>query len=52
VSNREKKLDALSCHYVMLIAVSRLVALIFWYHGFEELTPEVGGLNLPGYAVY
>jgi len=45
------KIDALSAHYVALIAFARLVDMIFWYHGFEELAPENGGFNLAGWTV-
>lgn len=45
------KVDALSAHYVFLIAVSRFVDMIFWYYGFEELAPENGGFNLAGWVV-
>lgn len=34
------KIDALSAHYVALIAFSRAIDMIFWYYGFEELAPE------------
>jgi len=45
------KIDALSAHYVALIALSRSIDLIFWYHGFEELAPDTGGFNLAGWTV-
>lgn len=45
------KFDALSAHYVALVACARVVDMIFWYHGFEELAPENGGFNLAGWAV-
>lgn len=46
------KIDALSAHYVALIALSRTVDMIFWYYGFEELAPEDGGFNLAGWSVF
>lgn len=45
------KVDALSAHYVALIAFSRSVDMIFWYYGFEELAPENGSFNLAGWTV-
>merc|ERR1719240_171176 len=45
------KVDALSAHYVFLVAVSRFTDMIFWYYGFEELAPENGGFNLAGWVV-
>jgi len=45
------KIDALSAHYVALVAFARLVDMIFWYHGFEELAPENGSFNLAGWTV-
>lgn len=45
------KVDALSAHYVALIALSRAVDMIFWYYGFEELAPEDGAFNLAGWTV-
>lgn len=46
------KVDALSAHYVALIALSRTVDMIFWYYGFEELAPEDGSFNLAGWTVF
>lgn len=45
------KVDALCAHYVALIAVSRALDVVFWYHGFEELAPENGSFNLAGWTV-
>lgn len=45
------KFDALSAHYVALVAVARVVDMVFWYHGFEELAPENGGFNVAGWVV-
>jgi len=45
------KVDALSAHYVALIALSRAVDMFFWTYGFEELAPENGSFNLAGWTV-
>merc|ERR1719265_46653 len=45
------RVDALSAHYVALVAFSRVVDMIFWYYGFEELAPENGAFNLAGWTV-
>lgn len=46
-----KTVDALSCHYVFLLVISRMTDAIFWYHGYPELAPEKGGINIAGYSV-
>lgn len=46
------KVDALSAHYVALIAVSRTTDMIFWWYGFEELAPEDGSFNFAGWSVF
>lgn len=45
------KVEAISAHYVALVAVARIVDMIFWYYGFEELAPENGAFNLAGWTV-
>merc|ERR1719409_2146527 len=43
--------EALTSHYAAAIATSRVVNLIFWYHGYEELAPEDDSANYAGYAI-
>jgi len=43
--------EALTGHYVALIALSRLMSCIFWYFGFVELAPVDGGANIAGWCV-
>lgn len=45
------RVEALSAHYIALIAVSRAVDMLFWYHGFGELAPDDGGFNLAGWTI-
>jgi len=45
------EVEALTSHYVGATALSRLVSLIFWYHGFVELAPLDGSFNLAGWAI-
>lgn len=45
------EVEALTSHFVVLSALSRVCSLIFWYRGFAELRPADGGFNFPGYAV-
>ncbi|CAD7958643.1 unnamed protein product [Amoebophrya sp. A120] len=51
IHKQEGKVDALSAHYVFLVAVSRAMDTVFWYFGFEELAPENGGFNISGCTV-
>ena len=44
-------MEAISAHYVALVAIARVVDMIFWYYGFEELAPENGAFNLAGWTV-
>merc|ERR1712118_209273 len=46
-----KEVEALTSHFVVGTALSRLVSLIFWYHGFAELAPLYGSFNLAGWAI-
>lgn len=46
-----KEVEALTSHFVGGTALSRLVSLIFWYHGFAELAPLDGSFNLAGWAI-
>lgn len=50
VKNRGE-VEALTSHYVGSTAVSRLMSLTFWYHGFSELAPLDGSFNLAGWAI-
>jgi len=45
------EVEALTSHYVGATALSRLVSLIFWYHGFVELAPLDGSFNVAGWAI-
>merc|ERR1719160_1866953 len=45
------EVEALNCHFVGATAISRIVSLGFWYHGFVELAPLDGGFNLAGWAI-
>lgn len=45
------EVEALTSHFVVLSALSRVFSLIFWYRGFAELRPPNGGFNFPGYGV-
>jgi len=45
------EVEALNCHYVGAVAVSRCVSLIFWFYGFVELAPLDGSFNLAGWAI-
>merc|ERR1719390_73138 len=45
------EVDALTSHFVVLSALSRVCSLIFWYRGFAELRPPNGGFNFPGLGV-
>mmetsp|Transcript_3018 Transcript_3018/g.6995 ORF Transcript_3018/g.6995 Transcript_3018/m.6995 type:complete len:301 (+) Transcript_3018:262-1164(+) len=51
IHKAEGKIDALSAHYVFLVAISRLLDTVFWWFGYEELAPENGGWNISGYTV-
>jgi len=46
-----REVEALTSHFVGATALSRLVSLIFWYHGFAELAPLDGSFNLAGWAI-
>lgn len=46
-----KEVEALTSHFVGGTALSRLVSLLFWYHGFAELAPLDGSFNLAGWAI-
>jgi len=45
------EVEALTSHFVVLSALSRVCSLIFWYRGFAELQPPHGGFNFPGWGV-
>merc|ERR1719399_865343 len=45
------EVEALTSHFVVLSALSRVFSLIFWYRGFAELRPPNGGFNFPGWGV-
>jgi len=45
------EVEALNCHFVGSTAISRIVSLFFWYHGFVELAPLDGGFNLAGWVI-
>merc|ERR550514_1404832 len=45
------EVEALTSHFVVLSALSRIFSLIFWYRGFAELRPADGSFNFPGYGV-
>jgi len=45
------EVEALTSHFVVLSALSRVCSLIFWYRGFAELAPPAGGVNFPGVGV-
>lgn len=49
--NGRTEVDALTAHYVFLIGLSRVIDLVFWCYGYEELAPEKGGFNLAGWTV-
>merc|ERR1719456_1578229 len=49
--SRCKEVEALTSHFVGGTAISRLVSLVFWYHGFAELAPLDGSFNLAGWAI-
>jgi len=44
------RVDALGTSYVALVAASRIVSLVFWYHAYDELAPE-DAFNVAGYTV-
>lgn len=46
-----KEVEALTSHFVSGTALSRVVSLFFWYHGFVELAPLDGTFNLAGWAI-
>jgi hypothetical protein len=46
-----REVEALTSHFVSATAISRLISLIFWYHGFAELAPLDGSFNLAGWAI-
>merc|ERR1719240_2618222 len=48
ISKIRGEVEALTAHFVSATAISRLVSLIFWYHGFAELAPLDGSFNLAG----
>lgn len=45
------EMDALNCHFVGATALSRVVNLLFWFHGFVELAPLDGSFNLAGWVI-
>jgi len=45
------EVEALTSHYVGAIALSRLVSLVFWYHGYAEIAPLDGSFNMAGWAI-
>merc|ERR1719214_547271 len=45
------EVEALTSHFVVLSALSRVSSLIFWYRGFAELRPTHGGFNFPGWGI-
>lgn len=45
------EVEGLTSHYVGAIALSRLVSLLFWYHGYAELAPLDGSFNMAGWAI-
>merc|ERR1719214_473773 len=45
------EVEALTSHFVVLSALSRVCSLIFWYRGFAELRPAHGGFNFPGWGI-
>jgi len=46
------EVEALTSHYVASIAVSRVLALAFWWHGIGPLAPRNGGFNTAGYFIW
>merc|ERR1719240_844468 len=51
MSKIKGEIEALTSHFVGGTALSRLVSLFFWYHGFVELAPLDGSFNLAGWAI-
>lgn len=45
------KTESLTCHYVGATAMSRVVSLMFWYHGYAEVGPLDGSFNLAGWGI-
>lgn len=45
------EIEMLTGHFIASMCVSRFVALLFWYHGYEELAPEDGGYNITGWTI-
>lgn len=45
------EVEALTSHYVASIAIARVLALSFWWHGFQELAPKKGGFNISGWLI-
>jgi len=42
---------SLLSHYVAAVFASRVSVFFFWYHGYPEVAPAKGGLNVCGYAI-
>lgn len=45
------EVEALTSHFAGATALSKLVSLVFWYHGYAELAPLDGSFNLAGWAI-
>lgn len=43
--------EALSIHYILLMLLSRVMYGLFWFHGFEDVTPIGGGVNYAGWGI-
>lgn len=45
------EVEALTSHYVASIAIARVLAFSFWWHGYQELAPKKGGFNISGWLI-
>lgn len=45
------EVEGLTSHYVASMAASKVLAFLFWYFSFTELSPRTGGRNIAGWAV-